>query len=311
MEIQTEQGLKEAFTYIEGANPSQAAKILGSLFEHEFDCPELVFTADCCNFWSPIMAELSAVEGGFARGEKLLGSWKKFQDFVARKSDIRWEPALAAVNRGIFSLALENYGKLLDTEEPVRKAEILRKVGLCCKKLGKFDEAQSRLEEANKAKEGDAAALAELADCHALCGADREAKVLFREAFFIAPQDIELDFLDARLIRLLIEKTEEKGYSGEALKRWIPVYGALWGVLTVRRAISVQEASRLKREIYELEAEMKDSACDVSLAKPRLLNLYIWLVDHLRASRVSDRQVSDILLKMRILDSAVYELYVK
>lgn len=310
MEIQTENGLREAFSYLENTNPEQAKKVLEGLFEYDFECTELVFTADCCNFWVPYIRQLAETEDPFERGESLLAEWKTFQSFVSRK-DHPYEPALYAVNRGIFSRALENYLRLFDERDPVQKAEIYRKAGLCYKKLGKFEDAQSCLTVANNTQPGLAAVLAELADCYALCGGDRNAKVLFREAFFIDPERIDISFLDSKLITCLIEKTAEKGFAGAVLQQWIPVYGVLWGVFNVKRQLRPQEAGKLKQEIYALENEMKDPSCDTAVLTPRLINLYFWLIDHYVSSNDTGRQVSEVLLKLKILDPAIYSMYVK
>jgi tetratricopeptide (TPR) repeat protein len=310
MEIQTENGLKEALGYLENTNPEQAEKILEGLFEYDFECPELVFTADCCNFWIPYIKSLADMENPFERGESLLTEWKTFQSFVARKKH-PYEPALYAVSRGIFSRALENYTQLFDERDPVQKAEIYRKAGLCFKKTGKFEDAQNCLSIANNTQPGLAAVLAELADCYALCGGDRNAKVLFREAFFIDPERIDISFLDSRLITCLIEKTAEKGYTGAVLQQWIPVYGVLWGIFNVKRELKPQEAGKLKQEIYALENEMKDPSSDAAVLTPRLINLYFWLIDHYAASNDTGRQINEVLLKIKILDSSIYEMYVK
>ena len=310
MEIQTENGLKEAFGYLENANPEQAKKILDGLFEYEFDCPELVFTAECCNFWVQYIRQLSVIEDPFERAETLLGEWKSFQVFISRKEH-QYKPALYAVNRGIFSRALENYTRLFDERDPVQKAEIFRKAGLCYKKLGRFEDAQNCLAEANSAQPGLSPVLAELADCYALCGDDRKAKVLFREAFFIDPERIDISFLDSELIICLIEKTAEKGYTGAVLQQWIPVFGVLWGIFSVKRQLKPQEAGKLKQEIYAAENEMKDPACDADVLTPRLINLYFWLIDHYVQSGDAQTKINEILLKIKILDPVIYGMYVK
>ena len=310
MEIQTESRLKKAISHLENANPEGAKSILASLFEYEFECPELIFTADCCNFWIPCIAQLSEIENPFERGETLLAEWKNFQPFVARKKYC-FEPALEATERGVFSCALENYSQLFDERDACQRAEIYRKAGLCCKKLGKFENAEECLSKANNAQPGTAAVLAELADCYALCGEDRNAKVLFREAFFIDPERIDLLFLDSALIKSLIAKVMEKGYAGAVLQQWIPVYGTLLGVFSVKRELKVQEMSKLKQEIYALENELKDPSSDASLLTPRLINLYFWLIDCYTRTDNSNKLINDTLLKIKILDATIYELYIK
>ncbi|MBQ9495156.1 MAG: hypothetical protein IJR50_05900 [Treponema sp.] len=310
MEIQTENGLKKTFSYIEKADFEQAMHILGSLFEYEFECHELVFTADCCNFWMPYIKQLARMENQFERGESILATWKTFQSFLARKQ-YTYEPAIEAVRRGVFSCALENYAHLFDERDIVHRAEILRKAGLCYKKLGKFEDAELCLSEANKLQPGMAAAIAELADCYALCGEDRMAKVLFREAFFIAPERIDLLFLDSECINGLVKKVAEKGYTGIVLQQWIPVYGVLLGILNIKRELKVQEAVKLKQEIYALENEMKDPSSDAAALTPRLINLYFWLIDYYVMANDNTKLLNDTLLKIKILDSTIYESYIK
>ena len=56
---------------------------------------------------------------------------------------------------------------------------------------------------------------------------------------------------------------------------------------------------------------MKDPSCDSANPTPRLINLYFWLIDHYLMSDDNSKPVSDTLLKIKILDSGIYEQYVK
>ena len=128
MKIQTEAGLKKVIACMERTDPEQAQKILENLFEDEFDCTEFVFTADCCNFWIPYIRQLDATENAFERGESLLSDWKRFRAFLSRKANV-YRPAVEAIDRGVFSLAFENYRQLFDERDNSQKAEIYRKAG--------------------------------------------------------------------------------------------------------------------------------------------------------------------------------------
>ena len=119
-----------------------------------------------------------------------------------------------------------------------------------------------------------------------------------------------LVFLDSELIRCLIEKTAEKGYSGELLNAWIPVYGVLWGVFNMKRNMKSQEIGRLKQEIYALENEQKDPSRATEILTPRLINMYFWLIDYCQAQNDS-KLINETLLKIKIIDTTVYNLYVK
>ncbi len=310
MEPLTEKGLKDALSYLEAGNPIQAKKVLDNSLVYELDSRELIFTGKCCIFWQDIVMDMAKIESPFERGEMLLSEWKNFIAAFRTHRDT-YEPAVYASCRGVFSLALKNFSKLLDEQEPVQRSEILRKVGLCYKKLGEFDNAKMCLSEANQMHGGKADVIADLADCYALCGEDKAAKVLFREAFYIDFKKVDVDFLDSQLIKRLLEKTqEEKGFSGDQLKAWIPVYGVLWGVFNIKRSMKSREVSRLRQEIYALENEQKDPSRTTPLHTPRLLNLYFWLVDYCQSAE-DDKLISEILLKIKILDTSIYNLYVK
>ena len=124
-------------------------------------------------------------------------------------------------------------------------------------------------------------------------------------------QKIELFFLDSPLIRVLVEKVEDAGYSGAALLEWIPVYGVLLGMFNVKRPLRSQEVLRLKQEIYSREGEIKDPANNRELLKPHLINLYFWLIDYYVLAKDSVSKINEVMLKLKLLDPKIHELYVK
>ena len=200
---------------------------------------------------------------------------------------------------------------MLEEKDPLQKAEIYKNTGICYKKLGDFENARTFLTEANNIYPNLSSVLAELADCYSLCGEDKFGKVLYREAFFADPDSIDLDFLDSELIKCLIEKTKSKGYSGKALLYWIPVYGVLGGVFNIKRELTSQEVARLKKDIYAMENEIKDPSCNSEILIPRMLNCYFWLMDHYDLANENQAKINEVLLRIKLLDTAVYEMYIK
>ena len=310
MEIKTEAGLKEALVLMTLGNPFEAQKIIGSLFENDLESTELMYTNKCCVFWSDSIQRLKRIEDSYERSENVLLEWKNFQSYISRE-DETYEPALIAVQQGFFSNALEEFKKLMEEKDALQKAEIYRKIGICYKKLGDFENARIFLTEANNIYPNMSSVIAELADCYSLCGEDKIGKVLFREAFFTAPENIDLDFLDSELIKCLIEKTKSKGYTGKVLQYWIPVYGVLSGVFNIKRELTSQEVARLKKDIYAMENEIKDPSCNSEILIPRMLNCYFWLMDHYDLARETQAKINEVLLRIKILDSSVYEAYIK
>lgn len=310
MDIKIEKGLREALALMELGNPKSAQEIITSLFEDDLDCKELIYTNRCCIFWLDSIRRLKAVEDAYEQSDKILAEWKTFSYFANKEKEI-YQPALYAVQKGYFSNALEIYTTLLDDKDPLQRAEMFRKAGICYKKLGDFENARNFLTEANNIYPNLSSVLAELADCYSLCGEDRIGKVLFREAFFTDPEGIDLDFLDSELINCLISKTSEKGYSGKTLQYWIPVYGVLCGVFNIKRELSSQEVARLKKNIFAMENEYKDPSCNAETLVPKLLNSYFWQIDHYVLTNENVEKINEVLLRIKILDSSVYELYRK
>ena len=306
MGIQLQDEIKKADGFLEAGQPEIARQIISAAYDTELESKDLIFSLWCCNFWIENGVRINSFTDPFERGEELIRTWKTFikqmQDHpIPRNSNTPY-----AVQRGVFSAALQNYVKLTDERDPDIKAEVCRKIGLCYKKFGEYETARNCLIEANATKPGVAEVLAEMADCYALCGEDRKAKVLFREAFFIDPQRIDLACLDSELICCLIRQVVSKGYTGAVLQEWIPVYGVLFGVFNVKRELRSTEVGRLKQEIYAKENESKDPSSDSSTLTPRLINLYFWLIDHYVMTHEDSASINQILLKIKILDPVIY-----
>ena len=186
---------------------------------------------------------------------------------------------------------------------------LLLQVGRCYKGVGNYEQALKYLEQAVRFKRDDGATLAELADVNALLGDLRAAKALFREAFFLDPQGISLYSLEAELITRLREKLREQGYGAGEIQEWIPIYGCLWGIFSVKRELKQIELARIKQDIRSLENEFRGKGHEDPRLKPRLINRYFWLIDHYENSRTDPELIAETMLKIKIIDSEIYELY--
>ena len=303
------ENLTKAYGFLEAGKPEEAKQLLQAEAEADLDNKDIFFALNCCYFMINSLRQIESAEDFFERGEIIINEWKSFENTATRGS--MPPEILFSARKGFFTLALENYSKLADEQDSKQRAEICRKIGLCYKKFGEYETAKNCLIEANSLSSGSAPILAELADCFALCGEERTAKVLFREAFFLDPQKIDFCFLDSELICCLIRKVSDKGYAGAALQEWIPVYGALFGIFSVNRELRSQEVGRLKQDIYAKEHESKDPSSDSSVLTPRLINLYFWLIDHYVLTNAEPAKINQILLKIKILDPTIYSLFLK
>ncbi len=304
---QLEAALSQAYTYIESSNPEQAKQILDEALILDLDNQGIVFLIQCCSFWIDVFNRIETLQA-FEQGETIINQWKKFQNLLDLSSD-PLERSTYAFRKGIYGKALALYKQVSDENDFKMHAEIYRKMGLCNKRLGSYEDALSCLQEANSSYQGQAAIIAEMADCYDLCGESKLARLLFKEAFYIDADKVELSNLDSPLIASLIQRVIKEGCTGIALQQWISVYGILLGVLNIKRPLKPQEVGRLKQDIYARENELKDPENKDDRLKPRLMNLYLWLLDYYLMSKENINKINEILIKIKILDPNIYKNY--
>lgn len=312
MSNQSEEGLKKAYALLEEGKATEAKKVLANTLEFNLENGEIDFAIWSCSYWIDSIKKMEELEP-YEQGESLILQWKFFEEALNRKKKV-YDRTILSVQTGIFTLALKNYSAISKESQklPAQKANLFLKQGICNKKLGKYDIARTELTEANRLLGSSAEIIAEMADCFALCGMENEAKVLFREAFFIDAKKIDLALLDCELIKCLINRVrKEHGYSGTELQYWIPVYAVLYGVFNIKRELRSTEFFNLRQDIYEIENEIKNPANNERQLKPKLIYMYFRLIDYYAQKNQTGKEISDILLKLKILDHNIYELYIK
>ena len=162
----------------------------------DFESAEVLWALKCANFWSERLARLESLPNPFERGEYALAQWKAFASFASKLSG-DFERALFAYKTFAFSLALKQYSAFPAEEKESHEADLALRTGICLKATGDYVGALRSLEAAARERKEDAEVLAQLADAYALQGDERKSKALFREAFFIAPQRIDVELLES------------------------------------------------------------------------------------------------------------------
>jgi tetratricopeptide (TPR) repeat protein len=290
----------------EGMFP-EAIDALENLLETDVDFPGAASAMKCAGFWRERGEKEETLEG-FERGEQLLGQWRLFQAFADRLADVP-ERCMFAIKQFVFSTALAGYGSVAPDAEAGGDPYVLLQIGRCCKGIGNYERAIECLERANRETRDDARILAELADCYSLVNESRAAKVFFREAYYVDPQAIDLAGLESPLVQRLAAKLRARGITEPLLGEWMPVYGAIWGVFSVKREMKPLEFGKLKQAIYHLEKECRTPGPERERAVPRLINRYFWLIDHYMTTGEPRERVEEVLAKLRETDPGVHEEY--
>lgn len=300
--------LDEAYTSLHGLQLGQAEAALERALATDFDDEEVLYAMKCARWWADAMDREKAYPNAFEAGEFIMARWKAFLSFASRQG-FQSVRTLSAFKQFAFGVAFERYGSLAtdgDSPDP----ELVLRLGKTSKGRGNYEAAMRHLENALALRRDDPAILAELADTCALVDDTQRSKVLFREAFFINPQAIDLDLLEADFIAKLADKAVEYGKSGVELVEWIPIYAETLKVFSVRRELKPVEAGKLKQSMYEMERELDSDGSRRTILIPRLINKYMWLVDYYRDHKEDKSKIDELLLKIKLLDPVVYKQYV-
>jgi len=319
-EAGVEDYIHKAYENLKKGDAASALRLLKGALEIDYEHKEVLYALKCLNWWLEKIKRLDDFRDSYEKGGYLLSQWKSYYGFLDFIGD-SWFPdngslpidagdsCQYALKHFIYSRALSYFLELLGEGTNQQDPELLLQIGRCCKGAGNWEEALKYLEQAGRFRKDDGAILLELADINALMGDDRAAKVLFREAFFLDPSGINLGGLESEMILSLLDKVKEMGYSGQELTEWIPVWGCIWGIFSVKRELKPVELGRLKQSILSLENEYRNKPDGHELIKPRLLNRYFWLIDYCEHNRDTSGLMDETMLKIKFIDPAVYEQY--
>ncbi len=285
----------------------ESASLLNEAHSIDFDNPSVLAALKCTRFWIDRFDKLDSQLEDYEKGEFLVKQWIIFTGDFTSGLNTSFEDGLYNLKQGVFRTALKFYARVREGDRDP-EPEILLRIGRCHKALGDYDRAIVSLEKAMKSNSRSSLILAELADCYFMIDKIRNAKVFFREAFFIDPQSVDLDLLEAEIISRLVDEVKKKGYSGRELKEWLPVYAVIYGVFNVKRELRPIEYGKLKQTIYSLKNELQDIE-EKSLLMPKLINHYFWLIDHYLCINKDWETIEEILLNIKLLHIGIYEQY--
>ena len=318
--------IEQAYERLKELDEVSALHLLHEALKIDFEHPEVKYSLKCINWWLDRIKRLDEFHEPYEKGGYIISQWKLFYVFLEQIGEkgsamsgekisgfeMPFDTCQYVVKHYVYTLALNFLEDALAATGNNPDPEIMLQIGRCYKGRGNYEEAAKYLEQAVQSRQEDSGALAELADVNALLGDPRAAKVLFREAFYLDPQAIDLKAMDSEMMIRLIQKVAGLGYTGRELAEWIPVYGAIWGVFSVQRELKPVELGKLKQSILALESESGNKPND--MLKPRLLNRYFRLIEHcgvFRGRNTGDNSdlVEETMRKIKFIDPAIYEQY--
>ncbi|MDR0495810.1 MAG: hypothetical protein LBG95_09330 [Treponema sp.] len=303
--------IQRAYEKLKASDAEGAAALLNEALQVDFDHAETKHALKSVNWWLEHTSKAGLIKNLYEKGSFILSQFKKYYSFLDSLAG-DFDRCQYAVRHYVFSSALNCFEDLLGDGVNQHDPGLLLLVGRCYKGIGDYDEALKYLEQATRFKREDGEALAELADVNALLNMADTAKLLFREAFFLNPEKIELRAMESEIVCRVRERLiREKAYPEDELREWLPVYGRLWGVLSVIRELKPIEFGRLKQSILTLETELRGNPKQSPVLKPRLINRYFWLMDYYNNKREDFDLIDEVKLKIKVTDPEIYERYIK
>jgi tetratricopeptide (TPR) repeat protein len=295
--------ISKASHFIAESRMKDAYECLDRALALDFDHPDVLAGLKYINFWQGrIQSAINQVEL-IDQAEALLHHWKDFTRFISGFPSS--EALVESFRKLIFTRVHDLFSGIGSGEAD---PDIQLWLGIASKGIGNYEQALEHLQQAVQAGSPRGRLLSELADIYALIGEEQKARVMFREAFFQDPQDIDIEAFEAELFVRLCDQVRDTGLDSPEILEWIPVYGTLWGVLSIKRELRALEYGKLRQKIFSLEQEIRDDNRR-PLLMPRLINHYFWLIDHLVMNREDQRKIDEILLKIRSLSPEVYKRY--
>ena len=302
-----EQYLEEVCRYAAKRDLDKAQSLLDKAYSVDFDSVEVSELFRMLRFWKERWFRLEDLASPYEKGDYLLNQWDQFMTWVKNRSSEQIEKGLQALKYMVHSEGLIFYQQL--HHEELDDQELCLRIGRCNKVLGNYEKAAGILEKGARINKDNPLVLAELADTYALMDEMKGAKIFFREAFFINPQEIDLTRLESGLIRKIIEKVGITGISGKMLNEWLPVYAVLYGVFNVKRELRPIEYGKLRQSIYSLQSDIRQNS-DNEVLVPRLINKYFWLIDHYISVKEDRSTIDEVLMNIKLLSPSIYQQYI-
>jgi len=260
----------------------------------------------CCKYWIPRIHKINDLNKN-KKGEIILETWKKFENFISSIKNIDKK-----VKENIMYYI---FNKALDSLQDCIKNDILDFqtafiIGVSYKKTGEYHKAVYYFMKSLFFNNNNPNAMSQLADCYALLNEEKKAKLLFREAFFIEPNSIDVELFDSEIINTLILKISELGIDKNELAYWIPIYGRVFGIFNIYRELLAEEIIRLKKETINIERIYKNEE-DNKKSQLKLLNNYFWLYDYKNIYEKNNDELLIIEENIKKINEPIFNIFKK
>lgn len=306
--------LNNVFSLIESGEFTDAVTILDKLLEEKPDYPGIAEAYRTARFWQNRLNELNSFNEGKNKADFYMNEWSNFTSYSEEKNIID-SNAYKSAQKYVFFTAAEHYKIAFQKQQaPTDNFDLLINLGICFLTLGEFKHAVETLEYARSSYKVSTKLLSILAEAYYHNGEVPKSLLLFREAFFINPSEIDMKLLKAKPIHEIINIIETIKPNCSDVREWIPIIGHVVDIFYVKKNINNQQVETIKKDIFSLEHNfqmMSEEQINSTNIMPRLLNKYLWLYDYFQFQKYDFENLTEIRSRLIKIDRELFEDYFK
>lgn len=301
-----EKSISSALELLKCGDFAQAQSVFSYVLRLRYDNEVAEFGIVTCKYWLARYEQVQRIREGIELGSYLFEQWQKFEEFYKTRKRISTN-VVDAVMCCVYTQALGQFNKDLSAKKN-NNIRLIFMCGLAYKKIGDYGNAIQCFQRCLKIDDTDSNAMAQLADTCMLIDEAEQAKILFREAFSVNPEMIQLDQIECEMIKSLMSTVIKNEPSSDEtlIKYWMIVYGWLGGELDLYRELTSGEVSKIKNDIRIIERDIDLSRNYDGVLVAKLLNKYFWLYDYYNLQNPNPNRLVDIENKMKKYSYNIY-----
>lgn len=217
-------------------------------------------------------------------GKKLFEEWERFIDFC-RDYQIKDVSIFFAIKSFVFKKIIDFLLKASKDSDNSNR-EILVLLSYAFYEADMIEKSVETLEFilARFLEKDDARVYTLLGDIYAELYGVKDAKrdlavIMFNELFLKCIDTVDVESIEYKDIQILSQGIRNDLFPENQVKYWIPIYGYLYGGLTIRRNLRYEEYKKLQDMISELESDIR-TGDHLEILIPKILNVYFWVFDY-------------------------------
>ncbi|MGL5254123.1 MAG: hypothetical protein ACRC9L_03825 [Brevinema sp.] len=260
-------------------------------------------------FWQKRIPLLSYKDS--SSGKVLFREWEDFVDFC-QEQDVRSSHMFLAIKSFILGRVIDFLSRA-SRECDNTQREILVLLAYAfdeCEQVGRAIETLNFIL-TKFPDDADYRVYSLLGDIYSL---DREymkkeyAVCYFNELFLQCTDKIDIDSIESPLITRLVQLVRADYFPEDKMCYWIPVYGYLFGGLTLRRRLEYEEYKKIQAKISAYERSFRGGE-NLEVTIPKLMNLYFWIFDYYVYQMRTPEGVKQIYERVLYLAAELCRLY--